>query len=741
MIDAVIGDEPGNEGWHGPLGPAEPHDGWGPLAVYNSRWAQAAAVLPEEVGQNGASAAATGPSGDGIALLDEPVESSPHHQWGAISYVGPRRKRPDSPAKTATASPANDASPAADASSTNDASSADAGEQVAAGQQAVAPEGQPAEVAVQAGAPAAETAAQDVAASPAGNGAPDYAQHARSNAPSTSAHDGRSDAPSTSAQDRAEDGAAAAESNRGLMTSSRTMAVASLASRLTGFLRTVALAAALGIAASKVADSYNLANILPNMVYELLLGGVLSSVVIPLIVHSQEHDDDGGEAYTQRLLSWATVVLAVATLLAVAAAPLLAAAFASQHAQRELISIFATLLLPEIFFYGLGAMFTAVLNTRGVYGPPAWAPVLNNLITLATVGAFTLLPGPATLNESTITNTQILVLGIGTTAGIAVQALVLTPYLRKVGFRWRWRFRPSGRETVRMGEVRTLALWVLGYVAISQVGVYVINKVANRHTGGPTTFAYGDLLFQVPYGIVGVSLLTALMPRMSRSAARGDNAAVIADLSLGSRLSAVGLLPVTGALMVLGPSLAVVLFAYGRSGTTDGRNVGVVLALSAFGLLPFALVMLQLRVFYALRDARTPTLINAFMVATKVALVLVFNAVLTGERVILWLGFATSTSYLVGAVAGYFLLARRFGGLGFRAVGATVARMVVVTAVASAAALAVVLVVQRALGHGPSGSLLALLGAVVAGVIVLIVMTRIVKVAEIDQLVATVRGR
>lgn len=519
------------------------------------------------------------------------------------------------------------------------------------------------------------------------------------------------------------------------------MAIASLASRLTGFLRTVALAAALGIAASKVADSYNLANILPNMVYELLLGGVLSSVVIPLIVHSQEHDPDGGDAYTQRLLSWATLVLALATLIAVAAAPLLAAAFASQHAQRELISIFATLLLPEIFFYGLGAMFTAVLNTRGVYGPPAWAPVLNNVITIATIGVFALLPGPSALTESTITDTQILVLGIGTTAGIAVQALVLVPYLRRVGFRWRWRFRPSGAETVRMGEVRTLALWVLGYVAISQVGVYVINRVANQHTGGPTTFAYGDLLFQVPYGIVGVSLLTALMPRMSRSAARGDRAGVIADLSLGSRLSAVGLIPVTGGLIVLGPSLAVVLFAYGRSGTTDGHNVGVVLALSAFGLLPFALVMLQLRVFYATRDARTPTLINAFMVATKVALVLGLNAAMTGQRVILWLGFATSTSYLVGAIVGYLLLSRRFGRLGFSAVARTIARMTVLTAVSSALALGAVVAAGRALGHGPSGSLAALLGAVAVGLGALLALLRVVKVGEIDQIIAAVRGR
>jgi putative peptidoglycan lipid II flippase len=531
----------------------------------------------------------------------------------------------------------------------------------------------------------------------------------------------------------------AGSADRSLLSSSRTMAIASLASRLTGFLRSIALATALGIAASRVADSYNLANILPNMVYELLLGGVLSSVVIPLIVHSQEHDDDHGDAYTQRLLSWSVVVLGIATLLAVAAAPLLAAAFARAGPQRELISLFATLLLPEIFFYGLGAMFTAVLNTRGVYGPPAWAPVLNNVITIGTVGVFSLIHGPATLTEATITNTQILVLGIGTTLGIAVQAIVLIPFLRRVGFRWKWRFQASSVESVRMSEVSRLASWVLGYVAISQVGVFVINWVANHFKGGPTTFAYADLLFQVPYGVVGVSLLTALMPRMSRSAARNDSAGVVADLSLGARLSAVGLLPFTGGLIVLGPTLTTVLFAYGRSDASDSRYVGEVLAFSAFGLLPFALVMLQLRVFYATRDARTPTLINAFMVATKVAVILAYYYVVGGRSVLIVLAFSTSLSYLVGAIVGHVLLTRRFGRLGFGEVGLTVGRVGLATAGGAGVALVIVLAGRSVVGTGPGGSAVTLLLASLLGGAVLVVLLKIIRVREVDQILASLR--
>ena len=299
--------------------------------------------------------------------------------------------------------------------------------------------------------------------------------------------------------------------------------MASLVSRITGFVRTILLLAALGIAG--VGNAYNSGNNLPNMIYELLLGGVLSSVLIPLLVHAQEEDEDGGVAYTQRLLSIATAALGVMTLAAVAAAPLIAAAFVPAGSQRELTSIFATLLLPEIFFYGLGAMFTSVLNIRHIYKPGAWSPVLNNVIMIATIGVFWLLPGPDTLDPASITNAQILVIGIGTTLGIAGQALVLIPALRRTGFDWQWRFRARPGEAGRLKEVGSLAGWVLGYVVVSQVGVTFIQVVGN-HNGGFTVFTNADLLFQMPYGILVVSLLTAIMPRLSRAAVRGDNEAV-----------------------------------------------------------------------------------------------------------------------------------------------------------------------------------------------------------------------
>jgi putative peptidoglycan lipid II flippase len=531
------------------------------------------------------------------------------------------------------------------------------------------------------------------------------------------------------------------ESDQALLSHSKTMAVASLASRITGFLRSVALAAALGVTASRVADSYNIANTLPNMVYELLLGGVLSSVIVPLIVNAQEKDSDHGTAYTQRLLTLAVTALGLATMIAVMAAPLLAWAYGAGHDQRQLTSVFATLLLPEIFFYGLGAMFAAILNTRGVFGPPAWAPVLNNVVTIATVAVFALLPSPSDLTASSITTAQVLVLGIGTTLGIALQALFLVPFLLRTGFRWQWRWRATGHETGRMSEVRTLASWVLGYVLISQIGLFVLTRVANNYQGGPTTFVYADLLFQVPYGILGVSLLTALMPRMSRSAARGDPNAVVADLSLGARLSAVALVPISAGLMVLGPSLTTMLFFYGRTSLADARHIGVVLALGAFGLLPFAMVMLQMRVFYANRDARTPTLINVFMVTTKIVLVLIASQTLSGPHVIESLSVATSTSYVVGAYVGYLLLRRRYGNLGFRTVASTVGRACVASAVGAGVAYLCVLASEHLIGTGRSAAALALVSGSVLGGALYLLVARALDVTELSEILGSLRGR
>ncbi|WP_241565856.1 murein biosynthesis integral membrane protein MurJ [Prescottella agglutinans] len=490
------------------------------------------------------------------------------------------------------------------------------------------------------------------------------------------------------------------------------VAVATAASRATGFVRTLALAAVLGAAA--VGDAYNGANSLPNMVYELLLGGVMSSVLIPVLARARLRGRTYSRVFTQRLLLATVLGAGVVTVAAVLCAPVLVSALVSDAEQTRLATVLAYLLLPEIFFYAVAATVTAVLNTRESYAPAAWAPVANNVIVLATVGAFVLTPGPVTLTPASMTTAQVLVLGIGTTLGIVGQAAWTLAALRRTGFRWSWRVRPVPYtwRPVRVGG--RLLGWVALYVAISQVGVAVVLAVAFDH-GGVSTYTYADLLFQVPYGILGVSLLTVLMPRIARAVAVGEHDALVADMGRAARYSVVALVPAAVAMTLLGPMLTTVMFV-GRVDVDAARLIGFALALSAFGLPPFALVMLQLRVFYAGNDMRTPALINAAMVTTKIVVVAVGVSRLPGEAIAVMLPVASSLSYLVGAVVGHFVLRRRYGLLGFHTVLETLSRVLWASVVAGSVCVAAVALSHHFVGDPRRAAATALLAAVALGV-------------------------
>lgn len=284
-----------------------------------------------------------------------------------------------------------------------------------------------------------------------------------------------------------------------LAKASGSMAIATLTSRITGFLSKFLLAYVIGLSAGAVNDSYTVANTVPNILYELLLGGVLTSVVVPLLVRAKHEDADEGEEYTHRLLTVSFTLLTALTVVAVLCAPLVPKLFVSgtDTSNPALVTAFAYLLLPEIIFYGLFAMFGAILNSRTVFGPPAWAPVINNLVLLVTIGVYYVLPGEISTNPVEMGNVKLLVLGIGTTLGIVAQAAMLVPPLLRSGYRprWRWGWDP------RLTEFGGLAAWVVGYVVVSQVGYVTITRVATGHaTGGISIYTYSWLLVQMPYG-------------------------------------------------------------------------------------------------------------------------------------------------------------------------------------------------------------------------------------------------
>ena len=520
------------------------------------------------------------------------------------------------------------------------------------------------------------------------------------------------------------------------------MVLGTLASRITGFLRTVVLAAAVGVAL--VGDAYNVANTLPNILYDLLLGGVLTSVVVPLLVAAAAADDDGGEAYAQRLITLVVLVLGAASALAVLAAPVVIRLYAvsADPTQRHLATSFARFLLPQIVFYGLGATIGAILNTRGRYAEPMWTPVLNNLVVIGTAVVFIALPGPARLAPSSITSAQTLTLAIGTTLGIIIQTVALLPALRATGFRLRLRFDLRGTG---LGSAGRLAGWVLCYVVVNQIGLLVIvnlaNAAARESGGGFSAYLYAYTLFQLPYAVVAVSVITALLPRMSRSAVDGRLDDVRADLSSGLRLAAVVLVPAALGFVVLGPALATAVFAHGQVSTAGAEQIGAVLAAFAVGLVPFSAFQLQLRAFYAMRDTRTPALINVVVTAVNVTVDIALYLGLPARDRVTGLALGFAVSYVAGLALSCAVLHRRLNGLDGSRIVRTTVRLLLAAALGALAAAAAAALLRHALGQGLTGAVtvVAVAGSVLA--FVYLAAASRMRVEELTSLTADVRRR
>lgn len=537
----------------------------------------------------------------------------------------------------------------------------------------------------------------------------------------------------------------------GLIRSTRVMAAGTLASRFTGLISKLLLAWAIGIA---VGDAYNVANTIPNIVYELLLGGILTSVVVPLIVAAATRDTDGGEAYAQRLLTLVAVSLGIASVFAVAAAPwivrLYIGHFSSGSPDPHEISVattFARFFLPQIFFYGVGATMGAILNTRGRFAAPMWAPVLNNLILIATFAVFFVLPGPAgILRPSNITAAQVLTLGIGTTLGIVAQTVALVPSLRGAGFRWRPRFdfRHTG-----LAEAGRLAGWVLLYVLVNQIAYAVVTNLATsafaaggKHAaGGYSIYVWAFMVFQLPHAVIAVSVITALLPRMSRHAVSARFDLVSRELSRGLRLAAVVLVPATFAYLVLNQPIMRLLFGHFQVTDEDTAIMGWTLAGYAIGMLPFSAFQLQLRAFYALHDTRTPALVNIAVNAANIVVDVVLFVTLPVRWIVPGLAFGYAASYAVGLVAFSRILGRRLGTLdGYRVVR-TIVRLTVAAIGGAAVAYLVAAAVFVPFGDGTVGSAVALFAALPLGAAFFMWVAARLRVREITALADVVRAK
>jgi putative peptidoglycan lipid II flippase len=521
------------------------------------------------------------------------------------------------------------------------------------------------------------------------------------------------------------------------------MAFATLISRLTGFARIVVLAAILGAALS---SAFSVANQLPNLVAALVLEATFTAIFVPVLARAEQDDADGGVAFVRRLVTLATTLLLVTTLLSVAAAPLLVQLMLGRNPQvnEPLTAAFAYLLLPQVIFYGLSSVFMAILNIRNVFGPPAWAPVVNNVVAIATLGAYLATPGQLSVDPVQMGNAKLLVLGIGTTLGVFAQTAVLLIAIR----RQRISLRPLWGIDERLKRFGAMAAAMVFYVLISQIGLIVTNQIASTAAAsGPAIYNYTWLVLMLPFGMIGVTVLTVVMPRLSRNAAADDTPAVLADLSLATRLTMITLIPTVAFMTVGGPAIGSALFAYGHFGDVDAGYLGAAIALSAFTLIPYSVVLLELRVFYAREQPWIPLVIIVIITTVKIAASLLAPHITDNPDLVAgYLGLANGLGFLAGAIAGYYLLRHALRPNGGHLLGVDEVRTILVTVTASLLAGLIAHVVDQLMGMrrltaygGAAGSLLRLFVlAVIMSPIVAAVMVR-ARVPEAQAALAAFR--
>jgi putative peptidoglycan lipid II flippase len=522
-----------------------------------------------------------------------------------------------------------------------------------------------------------------------------------------------------------------AAEERSVLSSSAVMAAGTTFSRLSGFIRSVLLAAALGNLVH--ADVFTIANTIPNMLYILLAGGVFNAVLVPQLVRAMGNDADGGEAYTNRIVTLAALFLAAVTIALVLAAPWVVDLYTSDDWPPDAIDstvAFARLCLPQVFFYGMFVLVGQILNSRGSFGPMMWAPIANNVISVATLVVYLVVFGAADGAERTAgyTSGQELLLGLGSTLGIAVQLLVLLPYLRAAGFRYRPRF--DFRDT-GLGHTLRLGTWTVLFVIVNQLAYTVVVRLASTGTGtgdpegtGYTVYSSAFLIVMVPHSIITVSLATAILPRLSRAAADGDLASLGATLARTMRTSFAVMVPFAALLPLLAPELARLLLGYGAAADTVDNYVPT-LALFGPAVLFFTAHYLVLRGFYALEQTRTvfwnQCAVAATNVVVAVAVVTRTDAAWTSPGLVV----AYGSAYLVGAVLSFKVLSGRVGGLHGSELLRFCVRIGLVVAVSTALAWAV---------H-------AGLGAWAGDVVVFLLLARLLRIREVTAVLALVTRR
>ncbi|MFE2041703.1 murein biosynthesis integral membrane protein MurJ [Streptomyces sp. NPDC059477] len=535
----------------------------------------------------------------------------------------------------------------------------------------------------------------------------------------------------------------------GLLKSSAVMAAGTMVSRLTGFVRSALIVSALGV--GLLGDTFQVAYQLPTMIYILTVGGGLNSVFVPQLVRAMKDDEDGGEAYANRLLTLVMVALGLLTVLAVLGAPYLVRALsnpvATNPAANDAAITFARYFLPTIFFMGIHVVMGQILNARGRFGAMMWTPVLNNIVIIATLGMFLWVYGSAADSGMTVDNIPPegeRLLGAGVLLGLVVQALAMIPYLRETGFRMRLRFDWKGHG---LGKAAMLAKWTILFVLANQAGALVVTQLATAAVSdtniagtGYSAYANAQLIWGLPQAIITVSLMAALLPRISRSAHEDDAGAVRDDISQGLRTTAVAIVPIAFGFVALGIPMCTLIF--GSSGTGAATNMGYMLMAFGIGLIPYSVQYVVLRAFYAYEDTRTPFYNTVIVAAVNAGASAACFLLLPARWAVIGMAASYGLAYVIGVGVAWSRLRKRLGGdLDGARVLRTYARLSIAAVPAALLGGAACYGITHTLGQGVLGSFGALIGggAVLLGIFY--IASRRMRIEELNSMVGMVRGR
>jgi len=456
--------------------------------------------------------------------------------------------------------------------------------------------------------------------------------------------------------------------NNELFRASSIMAIGTILSRLTGFVRALLAVAVLGTAL--LADTYNVANTMPNILYNLLVGGALTAIFVPQLIRSFS-DEDGGHGFASRLVTTISGILFALVIVGVLFAPALVRLYAPEFStpgfetEQHIAIAFTRYCLPQIFFLGLFTMLGQVANAKGSFAPLMWAPIANNLVVIVVFAVF--LATQQALSVGSITDSQVQLLGWGTTLGVVIQALILIPVVKRSGINLRPMIGVQG-----LGKSFGLAGWTLIYVLVSQLGYLVTVNVATSAavrsaqagitTGvGFTPYTSAYYIMLLPYSIVTISIVTALLPHLSKLAIAKNVEEVRKQLVRAIRMVGVVTVPSAVALLLFGPLMTEVL--YMGISLEDSRYIGFVLSALSLGLVAFSINLILIRGFNAFEDTRTQVTSIVIINIISVGLSYLFLATLDSNWVTVGLGIAFSISYIVGLFITISLLKKHVGRL------------------------------------------------------------------------------